>query len=623
MNRRMNIRGTSWRRRARALRTRAAGALASVVLATAALAGCSAGSDSGSASSDSSASASAAAAVDGTRNAAAVLADNEETHAEDRDTAYEQSDAVAIELKGDSASADGKGVDVDGSTVTITAGGTYLLSGSLDDGQIVITAPEATVKLVLDGADISSSSGSAVAATEVERLVVVLADGSENKLSDTDSYAEDAEANAALYSAGDLTIGGSGSLTVEGNGNDAITGKDGLLVEGGTLTVEAADDGIRGKDYLVVNGGSVTVTAKGDGLKSDNADDEDAGYIAVDGGTVSVTANGDAVDAATDLVVTGGELTVRAEASDDTSAHGLKSGVITVLEGGTVDVNASADALHGDAAVHLNGADVTLAAGDDGIHAEGDLVISDGTLDITGSGEGLEGKDILVRGGTSHVTSDDDGVNASGSEATSEEDANAQGGRGGGPGGGGGGMEVGDYTAKVTGGTLVLNSQGDGFDSNGTAEITGGTIVVNGPEAGGNGALDVNGSFTVSGGTLLASGSAGMVVAPDEESEQGWLSATLDASVEAGTTLHIVDADGDIVASYVTSKTIQNVVYSGAGIESGEEYGVYAGGSTSGSDTGGLAGSGKLGSAEKIATATAGEAPEGGFGGGPGGGRGR
>lgn len=597
------------------VRTKAAAALASVVLATAALAGCSSGSDSGSASSDASSSASAAAAVDGTQDAAAVLADNEDTHAEDGDTEYEKSEAVSIELKGDSASADGKGVDVDGSTVTITSSGTYLLSGSLDDGQIVVTAPEATVKLVLDGVDISSSSGSAIAATEAERLVVVLADGSENKLSDTDSYADDAEANAALYSAGDLTIGGSGSLTVRGNGNDAIAGKDGLVVEGGNITVEAADDGIRGKDYLVVTGGTVTVTAKGDGLKSDNADEEDAGYIAVSGGTVSVTANGDAVDAATDLVVTGGELTVKSEASDDTSAHGLKSGVITVLEGGTVDVNASADALHGDAAVHLSGAEVTLAAGDDGIHAEGDLVISEGTLNITGSNEGLEGKDILVRGGTSNVTSDDDGVNASGSEATSEEDA--QGGRGGGPGGGGGGENVGDYSAKVTGGTLVLNSQGDGFDSNGTAEITGGTIVVNGPEMGGNGALDVNGSFTVSGGTLLAAGSAGMVVAPDEGSEQGWLSATLDASVEAGTTLHIVDADGKVVASYVTSKTIQNVVYSGESIKSGEKYTVYSGGSTSGSDTGGLAGSGKLGSAKKIATVTAGEAPEGGGFGGP------
>ena len=175
---------------------------------------------------------------------------------------------------------------------------------------------------------------------------------------------------------------------------------------------------------------------------------------------------------------------------------------------------------------------------------------------------------------------------------------------------------TGDYTAKVTGGTLVINADGDGFDSNGTAEITGGTVVVNGPEQGGNGALDVNGSFTVSGGTLLAAGSAGMAVAPDAESEQGWISPTFDSPVEPGTTLHVVDADGEVVASYVTSKSIENLVYSGDGIESGEEYTVYAGGETSGDSTGGLATGGDLGSAEEIATVTAGEEPEGGFGGG-------
>ncbi|MGN9755742.1 hypothetical protein [Streptomyces sp. SD31] len=87
---------------------------------------------------------------------------------------------------------------------------------------------------------------------------------------------------------------------------------------------------------------------------------------------------------------------------------------------------------------------------------------------------------------------------------------------------------------------MKKNADGDGFDSN-VAEISGGTVVVNGPERNGNGALDVNGSFTVSGGTLLAAGSAGMVVAPDPESEQGRLSATLDSSVPSGTTLHVVD----------------------------------------------------------------------------------
>ena len=128
-------------------------------------------------------------------------------------------------------------------------------------------------------------------------------------------------------------------------------------------------------------------------------------------------------------------------------------------------------------------------------------------------------------------------------------------------------------------------------------KVTGGTLVVNGPEAGGNGALDVNGSFTVSGGVLLAAGSAGMAVAPDEESGQGWLAATLDSPVAAGTTLH--------------------VVYSSSALESGSEYRIWSGGKASGEETGGMYSAGDLDGADEIATVTAGDAPEGGFGGGP------
>lgn len=574
----------------RRLRTKTIGALASAVLGAAALAGCSSSSESEEAAADKSSSSSAAAAVDGAQKAAAVLAANKEAH------------------EGDTSTSGAEDVTLDGKTVTLTEGGTYRLSGKLADGQVLVNAPDQKVTLVLDGVDISSSSGAAIAATEVEELVVVLADGSANTLSDADSYAEDEDADAALFSAGDLTIGGGGSLTVHGNGNDGIASKDGLVIASGTVTVDAADDGVRGKDYLVVKGGTVKVTAEGDGLKADNTEDANAGYLAVEGGAVSVSSAGDGVDAATDLVVTGGTLDVTAKAGDDSSAHGLKSGVITVLEQGTVEVDASADGLHSDAAVHLGGAKVTVTSGDDGVHAEGDLVISAGAVEIAQSNEGLEGKDITVAGGTTKVTSGDDGVNASGNTTSSSEQG------GGGP---GGGESVGDYTLKVTGGTLVINASGDGFDSNGTAEITGGTLVVNGPEMGGNGALDVNGSFTVSGGVLLAAGSAGMAVAPDEESGQGWLSSTLDSTVAAGTTLHVVDSDGEVVASYVTSKAIQNVVYSSSAVKSGEEYRIYSGGKASGDGTGGMYASGDLDGADEIATVTAGDAPEGGFGGGP------
>ncbi|MGI3204199.1 carbohydrate-binding domain-containing protein [Streptomyces sp. GLT-R25] len=610
-------------KRARRFRTKAAGALASMALATAALAGCSSGSDSDSdgSSSAGSGSSGSAAAVDGGQDAAAVLADNKESHAGDSDAEWDESDAVEIQLKGDSASVDGDGATAKGATVTVTAGGTYRISGTLSDGQIVVNAPDQDVKLVLDGAKISHSSGAAIDVTEADEAVVILADGSENTLGDADSYDDDVEANAALHSAADLTLTGDGKLTVRGNGNDGIASTDGLVIASGTIVVDAVDDGIRGKDYLIVEGGSVTVTAGGDGLKADNSEDKDSGYVAVGDGTVKVTAKGDGVDAATDLVATGGTLTVESgggsgtQPSDDASTKGLKAGVINVLEGGTVAVNASDDALHSDGAVHVNGAKVTAASGDDGVHAEGDLTVDKGTLKVTSAVEGVEGADISVNGGTVDIRSSDDGINAAGGTSTSDGGGGG-GGFGGGPGGGGGGESVGDYKLTVSGGTLVVDSEGDGLDSNGTAEITDGTVVVNGPQQGGNGALDVNGDFGISGGVLLAAGSAGMAVAPSTDSEQGWLSATLDSSVPAGTTLHVVDSDGKVVATYVTSKSIQNVVYSSSAVKSGEEYEIHSGGTKSGTGTGGLASSGTLGSAERIATVTAGEAPEGGFGGG-------
>ncbi|WP_406488430.1 carbohydrate-binding domain-containing protein [Streptomyces phaeochromogenes] len=628
MNTRPNTHLRTPPKRARRFRTKAGGALASIALATAALAGCSSGSDSDSGSGSSasgSGSSGSVAAVDGGQDAAAVLADNKESHSGDSDAEWEESDAVGIQLKGDSASVDGEGVTAKGATVTITRGGTYRISGTLSDGQIVVNAPDKDVKLVLDGAKISHSSGAAIDVTEADEAVVILADGSENTLGDADSYADDVEANAALHSAADLTVTGDGKLTVRGNGNDGIASTDGLVIASGTVVVDAVDDGIRGKDYLIVEGGSVTVTAGGDGLKADNSEDKDSGYVAVGGGTVKVTAKGDGVDSATDLVATGGTLTVESgggsgtQPSDDASTKGLKAGVINVLEGGTVAVNASDDAVHSDGAVHVNGAKVTAASGDDGVHAEGDLTVDKGTLKVTSAVEGIEGADISVNGGTVDIRSSDDGINAARGTTSSGDGGGGGGGFGGGPGGGGGGgggESVGDFKLTVSGGTLVVDSEGDGLDSNGTAEITGGTVVVNGPQQGGNGALDVNGDFGISGGVLLAAGSAGMAVAPSTDSEQGWLSATLDSSVPAGTTLHVVDSDGKVVATYVTSKSIQNVVYSSSAVKSGEKYEIYSGGTKSGTGTGGLAASGTLGSAERIATVTAGEAPEGGFGGG-------
>ncbi len=393
---------------------------------------------------------------------------------------------------------------------------------------------EGKARIVLDNASITNNAGSAFVVTAADEAVVVLADGSENFLTDGTDYdtsADDAP-NAALFSMADLTIGGTGSLTVTGNTNDGISSKDGLVIQGGTITVTATDDGIRGKDYLIIEDGTVTVESGDDGLKSDNETDDTVGY--------------------------------------------------TSLKGGTIEV----------------------AAGDDGIHAEGDLAITGGKLTITKSNEGLEGATITVAGGATSVTASDDGVNASSGTGTADT-----------AGQGGGGMADDGSLLTISGGTLLVNSEGDGLDSNGATVITGGTTVVSGPTANGNGALDSNGGITVTGGTVVAAGSSGMAESPSAESTSGWVAVAFGEAVAAGQTISIV-TDGTVIASYTTVKEAASLVVADPGITSGQTYDVYLGGRLAGTTVGTYSDSGDVTGATRNTTVTAGQAIAGGMGGG-------
>jgi len=582
-------------------------ATVSAVVLTAVLAGCSTV-----APGDSSVETAAAALdLDATQTAEQIMAANDTEPTEYSDFDYSVTEAVAIALQGSTATASGAGALIDGSSITITTAGTYVLVGTLDDGQIVVdTADEGIVRLVLDNADISSSTSSAIYFAAADEAQIVLADGSSNFLSDTASYAEDSESGATLDSSADLLIWGGGSLEVAGNGNDAIASSDGLTIDSGTVTVDAVDDGIRGKDYLVIQGGDVTVTAGGDGLKSDNEDDETRGYIAITAGSVTVDAVGDGAQAETDLIVVGSAVMVvtgggaDVAASDDVSSKGLKSGVFTVLENATVTVDASEDAVHTDGALHLVSGEVTLAAGDDGFHAEGTAYISDGTLLITQSAEGIEGQAVTVAGGSLDVTASDDGINVSSADGSSEREEGPP---------AAGAEEGAESTNRllITGGEILIDSDSDGIDVNGVATIEGGTIVVTGTTDSRNGALDTDSTFTISGGTLLGAGSSGMAEAPDSESEQAAVAFTFTSDIPADTVVTLVDSAGNAVASFTTLKTTQSIVFSSEVIVAGASYDAYTGGVAGQTILGGLSAAGDYSTAILAATAIGGDEPVG------------
>lgn len=429
------------------------------------------------------------------------------------DSAWDASSAQTITLNGNSASTSASGVKVDGSTVTVTQAGVYKLSGTLN-GQVKVEAgTDAQVVLILDGATITNSSGSAINVVSADDVVLSL-NGS-NTVTDGTPSDTNAEDNAAIYFDADLTITGSGSLTVNANYNDGITSKDDLYILSGNITVTLKDDALRGKDSLTVAGGTIKVASGGDGLKSDQDSDTTKGYVNITGGTIEITSVGDGIQGETDVIITGGDTTIIA-------------GGGAVLDGAKVTVEQSNEALEG-GLITISNSEVNLTSSDDGINGSGSTTVA-----------AVE----AAKSATKTTTTNN------------------------GP--GGGSMQDTGEKILISGGTITVNAGGDGIDSNGSVEITGGNTIVYGPTDGGNGALDSNGEFLVSGGTLLAIGSSGMAESPSTSSSQGWLQAS--ASGSANSTVTIKDSSGKVLANIKAAKTFQNVVFSSADVSNGQSY---------------------------------------------------
>lgn len=491
----------------------------------------------------------------------AVLAENED-YTTVNDDEWSIDDAGDIALTGTTAETDAEGVEVDGGTVTIGEAGVNRLSGKLS-GQIVVDAAESSqVTLVLDDAQISSDEGPAIEVVSADDVALYLVDGSENTVSDAATYADGSDGSAAIDAYSDLTISGAGALTVTGNSNDGISSTDDLVVLDGRIDVTAVDDGLRGKDALAIEGGEIRISAEGgDALKSDQDEDEARGYILVTGGTITATAGDDGLQAQTDMVITGGDIEVRA--ADD----GVKGEAIVSIGGGDVNVAESTEGIEA-AAIWLGGGAIDVTSSDDGANAAGATTTQ---TETSGEGEPAAPEEDPDAEASSTGAPSADAPPAKAPEVGGDL-AMAPGGQG--P--GGGGFADTGQRLEIAGGTLTVDAEGDGLDSNGSLTVTGGETVIYGPTNSGNGALDANGEITVNGGLLTAFGAGGMEEAPGSESEQGWV--MIQAEIAAGDEVEVVGDTGDTVTTVTAKKAAGTVIYAGDAIEPEASYTARSGG---------------------------------------------
>ena len=228
------------------------------------------------------------------------------------DDSFDRQSAASITLSGSTAQSNGSGVSINNATVTISKEGCYLISGELEDGQIIVDAGDSDkVQLVLDNASIHCSTGSAILVRNADKVKVTLAADSENELSDGTEYqTDDDNPDAALFSKDDLVINGSGSLTVQGNYKHGIAGNDDLVITGGRLTVNSLSHALRGKDSVAILDGTFVLTSQKDGIQASNTEDSTKGWVQIDGGNFTIQSSGDGIQAETNLSIYDGSFSI-------------------------------------------------------------------------------------------------------------------------------------------------------------------------------------------------------------------------------------------------------------------------------------------------------------------------
>ncbi len=489
----------------------------------------------------------------------------------------------SITLNGSSAtiSGNGKGASVSGGEITISSPGTYRLSGVLHKGRVVVNSAdkEQPVVLILNGAEINNPEGAPIYIRRAAKVVVELAEGTENRLTDGLTYQYDdpvdEEPNAALFSKVPLLFRGKGSLTVDARFNDGISGKDGVEIDGAKMVVKAADDALRGKDFVHIKGGDLSLISGGDGIKSDKGSDPELGYIQVDGGTIEICSEGDALSAKRAVTISDGlfRLTSGGGATqnlpDSLSAKAIKGSEQVTISGGNFRIDAADDALHSDFQIDISGGIFSVASADDALKADSCVTLSGGTLDITAAYEGIESGRILISGGRVTVVSTDDGINASRKGPREQNDGSL---------------------FAMNGGFLSVEAiRGDALDSNGDISISGGTVIAQGPSDGPEVGMDFNGACSITGGTfIMAGGSSFMTQIPGEESTQPSVSVKFPSILQAGSLVNLADSLGKPLVTFSPSRNFQSFIFSSPELIQGAHYTLYTGGTHSGESTNGV-----------------------------------
>ena len=374
----------------------------------------------------------------------------------ERDFQTDHSDAVRVTLSDNSSSAEGDGVIIDGNNITFTSAGTYLLSGSLSDGQITVDLPgeEDKIQLVLDGVNVSKNGSAGIYVKNADKVFVTTVSGSENTVTSTGKFVQSDENNVdgAVFSKDDICFNGGGTLTVAAQTGHGIVSKNDLKITSGTYSVDSSGNALQGKDFVGIAGGNISLSAGSDGIESV--------HLAVYDGDIDISAEDDGInikendeDTSPTIILNGGNIDI--DSADDsiqtTGDLTLDGSTLSLVAGGGSE---NAAQHYGDTAFGNMGGWKGMGQGGPAFGGEQDSsgeinydTDDDDTIGDGSSNKGIKASNIILKKGSVEIDAQDDAVNA-------------------------------DHTVSAEGGTYTLTAGDDGIHADESITLNGGAFTI-------------------------------------------------------------------------------------------------------------------------------------------------
>lgn len=442
-------------------------------------------------------------------------------------------------------------ISLDNENITLTEEGIYILSGEIENGQIIVDAGDNDkIQLVLAGVNINCDSSAAIYIKEADKVFITLAENCENTLTVSGEYKEidDNNIDSVIFSKSDLTFNGQGNINIDAQYGHGIVCKDDLVITGGNYTITAEKHGIDVNDSVRIADGTFNITSGKDAVHSENEEDVSLGYVYIENGDFIFNTETDGIDASGILQIMDGTFKITTgggsqnastdssggfnpdwgswgervrennsspnfETGDETKRVNFEEDEkpeIPQMENmkdfqppeqpnnqeestETEEENISAKGLKADGNVIIKGGDFNIDSSDDSIHSNSNVKIDAGIFEIASGDDGLHADaKAVINNGEINITKSYEGIEG--------------------------------QSININGGNITLTASDDGLNAAGGADqsglngrpgmdnftsnsecyisISGGTIYI---DASGDG-IDSNGNLTVSGGETYICG---------------------------------------------------------------------------------------------------------------------